>query len=182
MASLEYAPIQLRMAKRFVRDLLASEASRPENKLSEAAKAVLPNMVRTNFGMTAVRIIYGIDIRDAVAEAEYVDVPERVLFALTECGTPGRFLVDFFPWSQSSTQSPGPVITDYSTVKYFPAWFPGANFQHFAQESKAAHIRMRNSPVEVTKAQIVGYPITEQGPVWYTEHIIRLQELVRCQW
>jgi hypothetical protein len=100
---MQYAPIQLRMARHFVSDLLASEMSRPKDKLSKPAKAVLPYMVRRNFGMTAVRIIYGIDVRDPVAEAEYVGIPERVLHDLNECATPGRFLVDFFPCSQFVT-------------------------------------------------------------------------------
>lgn len=97
-AAVDYAPIQAQLAKRFVRDLLASEMSRPTDRLSDVAKAVLPHMVRTNFGITAVRMIYGIDVRDPVAEARFVDVPEAVLRAVTEAGTPGRFLVDFFPW------------------------------------------------------------------------------------
>jgi hypothetical protein len=102
---MEYAPVQLGMARRFIRDLLASEMARPVDRLSQPAKAVLPHMIRSNFGMTAVRMLYGIDVRDPVAEAVYVGIPERVLHILSECGTPGRFLVDFFPWSQSIVYS-----------------------------------------------------------------------------
>lgn len=89
------------MAQRFVRDLLASEVSRPADRLSSAAQAVLPHMVRLNFGMTAVRMTYGIDVRDSAAEDEYINVLERMILVLGECGTPGRFLVDFFTWSES---------------------------------------------------------------------------------
>lgn len=96
-ASMKYRPIQLRNARRFVRDLLASEESRPVDKLSDEAKAVLPRMVRASLAFNAVRIIYGIEIRDPVAQARYVGVPESVIRMCNEAGIPGRFLVDFFP-------------------------------------------------------------------------------------
>lgn len=126
---MEYAPVQLGMARRFVHDLLASETSRPVDKLSEPAKAVLPHMVRSNFGMTAVRMIYGIDVRDPVAEAEYVGVPERVLHFLNECATPGRFLVDFFPWSQSITLAGAEIWADLLPSEIYPSMVPRGPFQ-----------------------------------------------------
>jgi hypothetical protein len=96
-AAVNYEPIQLLSARRFVRDLLVSEKTRPADKLSDSAKAVLPRMVRANFALNAVRMIYGIDVRDSEAEARYVDVPEGVIRMGNEAGIPGRFLVDFFP-------------------------------------------------------------------------------------
>jgi hypothetical protein len=96
-AALKYEAIQLRSARRFVRDLLASEVSSPTDKLSEEAKAVLPQLVRANFALNAVRVICGIDVRDPVKDAHYVDVPETVLSMGNEAGIPGRFFVDFLP-------------------------------------------------------------------------------------
>lgn len=96
-AAVDYGPIQLQGARRFVRDLLSAETSRPADKVSDAANAVLPRMIRTNVGTTAVRMIYGINVRDPVAEAKYVDVPETIISTIGEAGKPGRFLVDLFP-------------------------------------------------------------------------------------
>jgi hypothetical protein len=97
-AAVKYEAIQLRSARRFVQDLLASEASRLDDKLSNEAKAALPQAVRANFALNGVRMIYGIDVRDPVKDAHYVDVPERVLSMVNEAGIPGRFMVDFLPF------------------------------------------------------------------------------------
>jgi hypothetical protein len=101
-AAVNYRPIQLRGARRFVRDLLVAEKTRPADKLSEAAMAALPHMIRINFGLTSVHMIYGIDVRDPAMEERYVGVPEAVLHALSESATPGRFLVDQIPLCKSS--------------------------------------------------------------------------------
>jgi hypothetical protein len=93
----QYQPTQLLSARRFVHDLLISEASRPADRLSHDAMAVLHHTVRVNFGITAARLIYGIDVQDHTAEAKYVGTPEVVLHAINEAAVPGRFLVDFIP-------------------------------------------------------------------------------------
>lgn len=97
IAAARYQPIQLRGARRFIGDLLAAEPLRPHDKLSEAAKSILPRLIRRNFTFTTVHMIYGIDVRDPIAEARYVDVPEKVLHIINKGLTPGRFLVDFLP-------------------------------------------------------------------------------------
>jgi cytochrome P450 len=96
-AAVAYQPAQLASARHFVCDLLTSETTRPVDRLSDAAKAVLPRMIRTNFGLTAIRMTYGIDISDPASVASYINTPEGVLQAVNEAGIPGRFLVDFFP-------------------------------------------------------------------------------------
>lgn len=100
-AAPQYQPVQLRGARQFVRELLAAEPTRPSNKLSEAAKGALPRMVKTNFGGTAMEMVYGLQIRGPEMKAQFLDVPEMVNDAVSESATPGRFLVDFLPLSQS---------------------------------------------------------------------------------
>jgi hypothetical protein len=97
IAATTHRPVLLCGARQFVCDLLAAEKTRPADKLSEASKKVLPQLVRRSFAFTAVRMIYGIKVCDPIAEARYVDVPEKVLHALNEGATPGRFLVDYIP-------------------------------------------------------------------------------------
>jgi hypothetical protein len=97
-AATVHQPVQLSSARRFICDLLASETSRPVDRLSHAAKAVLPWMIRSNFGLTAIRMTYGIDVRDPPSVTKFTETPEGVLKAINEAGVPGKFLVDFFPW------------------------------------------------------------------------------------
>lgn len=44
------------------------------------------------------------------------------------------------------------------TVKYVPAWFPGASFQRKARVWRAAITRMRLEPFAVTKSEFVRVP------------------------
>lgn len=99
-AATSYQPHQLRGARRLVCDLLAVENMRPIDKLGDEAKAVLPHMVQTSLGLTAMEIVYGIRIRGADMRAKYLDVPEIVDHALSEASTPGRFLVDLIPFRE----------------------------------------------------------------------------------
>jgi hypothetical protein len=55
----------------------------------------LPDLIRTSFGYTILKIVYGIDVGDE--ESEYISIPERVLELLNEVSQPGRYLVDLFP-------------------------------------------------------------------------------------
>jgi cytochrome P450 len=81
----QYHSVQLTAAHRFVRDVLAAKQD----------KEVLPALVRTNFGHTIIKILYGIDVRDE--ESEYISLPEQVLDALNDVSQPGRYLVDLIP-------------------------------------------------------------------------------------
>jgi cytochrome P450 len=96
-AAEHYRPNQIRGARRFVGDLLAVEPNRPADKLSDAAKAVLPRMVRYNFAYTALDMIYGIDVQDNAAEARYVEAAERTLHNFSQGTSPGQFAVDYIP-------------------------------------------------------------------------------------
>jgi cytochrome P450 len=84
-AATAYQPVQLASARGLVVDLL-----RAEHNMN-----VLPNMIRTNFGKTTIKMVYGIDIKND--EDEYITIPERVLHAISDAAIPGRFLVDVLP-------------------------------------------------------------------------------------
>lgn len=99
-----YQPSQLRGARRFIHDVLLADMARPTDRLSEAAKAVLPAMIRRSFAMTAVDYTYGIDVRGPEMESRFVDVPEGVLDAANIGATPGKFWVDFLPFREFPSQ------------------------------------------------------------------------------
>jgi hypothetical protein len=96
-----YRPRQIQGARRFVRDLLAAEPGRPVDKLSDAAKAILPHMVRYNFAYTALDMIYGIDVRGSAMETRFVEPVERTMNYFSEAVCPGRFAVDYIPLRKS---------------------------------------------------------------------------------
>jgi hypothetical protein len=78
-------PTQIISARRLARELLSAKQE----------KEVLPHLVRTNFGQFALKMIYGLDIKDP--QHEYMTVTDNVIEALSESGLPGRFFVDFIP-------------------------------------------------------------------------------------
>jgi hypothetical protein len=84
-AAITYQPVQLASARDLVVDLLCAEHN----------KNVLPNMIRTNFGRTTIKMVYGIDIKSD--EDKYITIPEKVVQALSEAAILGRFLVDVLP-------------------------------------------------------------------------------------
>jgi cytochrome P450 len=84
-AATTYQPVQLASARRLVVDLLRAEHNMD----------VLPDMIRANFGTATMKMVYGINIKNG--EDEYITIPEKVLHALSEAETPGRFLVDVLP-------------------------------------------------------------------------------------
>lgn len=102
-AAPKYEAIQLRGARQLVLDLLAAEANLFSDKLTEASKAALPRIVRTNFGSTSMEMVYGLQIRGPKMKAQFLDVCETVNHAVGDGVRLGRFMVDFFPFSESIT-------------------------------------------------------------------------------
>jgi hypothetical protein len=84
-AATTYQPVQLASARALVVDLLRAKLN----------MNILPTMVRTNFGKTTIKMVYGIDVKNG--EDEYISMPEKVLHVLSEAAIPGRFFVDLFP-------------------------------------------------------------------------------------
>jgi hypothetical protein len=87
-ACVQYQTMQLRGARRLVADL---------NSSSSGHMAVLPRLIRTNMGVTAMEMVYGIKLRGPVIKARFLDAPETVTRAISEAATPSHFLLDFFP-------------------------------------------------------------------------------------
>jgi cytochrome P450 len=83
--ALKFHPVQIVAARRLVLDLLA--APQQSN--------VLPKVVRLNVGQTIIKIVYGIDVKDA--ESKFISTPEQFNELVTESMMPGRFLVDLIP-------------------------------------------------------------------------------------
>ncbi|KIJ48711.1 hypothetical protein M422DRAFT_162333, partial [Sphaerobolus stellatus SS14] len=65
-------------------------------------------------GSVIMQITYG--IRPKSKEDPYLEVAERLVFAITEASAPGAFLVDVLPF-----------------LRYIPAWVPGTMFQRKAR-------------------------------------------------
>jgi cytochrome P450 len=81
----QYQPVQLESARRFIREIL----------LAKTDKEALPHAIKSNFGRSIIRIVYGIDANSD--DSEYISLPNQVLENISEASTPGRFLVDFLP-------------------------------------------------------------------------------------
>jgi hypothetical protein len=155
-AATEFEPIQIQGARRFVRDLLAAEQqSSGIDRLSDAAKATLPNQIRLYLARTGVRMTYGIDLCDSATEAKYIDGPEAIMRAFGVGATPGRFLVDYFPIRERRFALFHAAAHAYAIVKYIPSWVPGAGFQLYAKQTAMLSKQVRDDPVAVVKAQMV---------------------------
>ncbi|OSD08730.1 CyP450 monooxygenase [Trametes coccinea BRFM310] len=74
--------------------------------------------IRHLFGATISRIAYGREIKDE--NDEFVKLAEDSLAAFNVLLAPGKYLVELFP-----------------SLRYVPAWFPGAGFQREAKQAKA---------------------------------------------
>ncbi|CEL58967.1 O-methylsterigmatocystin oxidoreductase OS=Aspergillus flavus (strain ATCC 200026 / FGSC A1120 / NRRL 3357 / JCM 12722 / SRRC 167) GN=ordA PE=2 SV=1 [Rhizoctonia solani AG-1 IB] len=111
-------PQQEREAHKFLRKLLHS----PENLLTH---------IRHTAGATVAKLTYGYDVKDE--SDEYIDKAERALGAFAYATTPGRFLVDYFPF-----------------LKHVP-WAP---FQRAAAEWRAQLIDFAEAPMKFVRAQL----------------------------
>jgi hypothetical protein len=84
-AASAYQPGQLISARRLVVELINAKHN----------KDILSSMIRTNFGIATIKMVYGIDVKSG--EDEYITFPEQVVHAISEAGAPGRFFVDILP-------------------------------------------------------------------------------------
>ena len=73
-------------------------------------------------------------------DSDYVRIAEIVLAALAEAGHPGSFLVDLFP-----------------SMKFIPAWFPGAGWKRKANYWRNLGEYFANTPWNTVKEQLVWY-------------------------
>lgn len=82
-------------------------------------------------------VSYGIKIKGL--DDPYVKDAESVLEGLADGGTPGRYLVDAFPF-----------------MKHIPAWFPGAEWKRKANRWLNVNRYVARKPYELVKEQMVG--------------------------
>jgi hypothetical protein len=84
-----FHPVQIHAAQRLVVDLLVA----PQQPNT------LPSVVQCNVGQAIIKMVYGIDVRDA--DSEFTSIPGQLARLLTESVMPGRFLIDLIPSCQS---------------------------------------------------------------------------------
>lgn len=80
-------------------------------------------------------VSYGIKIKGL--DDPYVKDAESVLEGLADGGTPGRYLVDVFPF-----------------MKHIPAWFPGAGWKRKANAWQDVNRYVARKPFELVKEQM----------------------------
>ncbi|KAJ3565313.1 hypothetical protein NP233_g7709 [Leucocoprinus birnbaumii] len=89
----------------------------------------LINHLRHNAASVIMRVVYGIKV--SPHDDKYISVAETALDGMARAANPGAFLVDIFP-----------------SLKYVPAWMPGAGFQVKARRWREAVMEMRDAPFE----------------------------------
>lgn len=88
----------------------------------------------------------------------YVKIADDVSYALSNAGSPGGTLVDFFPFRTyiySSWCGISRLIFTFSLVRHLPSWFPGMYYAGFARDNKPAVELLCNYPFEEVSHQMV---------------------------
>jgi cytochrome P450 len=142
-ASTRYYPVQVTSARRFAQDILATDMS----------PKALPRAVSLYLGRTIIKAVYGIDIEDE--QSEFIRLPEMLVQSFTRVTIPGQFMVDLLPFCEHFHGLSLRGHSDEVVVKHVPAWFPGAGFQHLAQEHLVMQRQALNNPVEHIQAEMV---------------------------
>ena len=89
------------------------------------------------FTSTILKLTYGVNISED-ENSDYVKTAEIVVAALAEAGHPGSFLVNLFP-----------------SMKFIPAWFPGAGWKRKANHWRKAGECFVRMPWDTVKEQLV---------------------------
>jgi len=84
-------------------------------------------------------VAYGINVKDS--DDLYVLNAEEALNGIVEAGIPGSFLVDLIP-----------------TLKYVPAWFPGAGFKRKASHWSKVNTEVVEKPFQFVSEQMITPP------------------------
>ena len=102
-----------------------------------------------------VRIAYA----DALTQEEANDLMMRneESARLTSEALSKIYLVNFIPMRTLMSSLLEPFIHPCSTVKYIPAWVPGAGFQRVAAQVKSLSYTIRNGPWEKVLKDIVSW-------------------------
>lgn len=103
---------------------------------------------------------YGLQIQPK--NDPYVAMVDAALTGVVEALVPGAFLVDLFPIRELMKI----YICSYSrgSVRYIPAWFPGASFMRKTIKWEKQLEDMSRMPYELARAEFVSLkPITERS-------------------
>ena len=87
-------------------------------------------------GSTILRIVYGIEITSP--SDEILVLEEQAMSAIKEAMTPGKYLVEAFPF-----------------LRHLPTWFPGAGFKTKAEAYKKLIQETRNKPFDMVSKTLV---------------------------
>ena len=106
-------------------------------------------------GELTVRIAYA----DALTKEEASDLMKKneESVRLTTEALAKIYLVNFIPMRTLMSSLLKPFIHPCSTVKYIPAWVPGAGFQRLAAHVKSLNYSIRNGPWEKVLRDIVSW-------------------------
>ncbi|KAI0920701.1 hypothetical protein AcW1_002368 [Taiwanofungus camphoratus] len=103
-------------------------------RLREAPEDFISHL-RHMAGALIVGVSYGLEVKPK--DDPYVETAEKALHAISMAGNAGAYLVDSIP-----------------TLKYVPAWFPGAKFKREAAEWRKACRAMLEVPFAAVKKAI----------------------------
>ena len=135
-----------------------------------------------------VRIAYA----DALTEEEATDLMKKneESVRITSQTMARIYLVNFIPMRTFILVLIELLIHLCSTVKYIPAWVPGAGFQRVAARVKNLNYAIRNGPWEKVLKDIVSYHHPDLN---YSQAVIGLRDsstqlggqtdrAIRCEW
>lgn len=114
------APIHRPIQLRSAHELLRLIVEKPNDLIKH---------LRHNAASVIMGVVYGIKV--SPQDDKYISVAETALDGMARAANPGAFLVDIFP-----------------SLKYVPAWMPGAGFQVKARRWRNAVMEMRDAPFE----------------------------------
>ncbi len=87
---------------------------------------------------------------------EYIKLAKTVMHQTGEAFQPGRWAVNFLPVCRFISLSLSMNCRTHPVpVKWVPAWFPGAGFQRWAQESRRLFLEVTRQPFYHLKNEIV---------------------------
>jgi hypothetical protein len=109
-----FNPVQITAARRLVANLLSQQ--------EHPSSSTLLTAVRLDVGQRIMKIVYGLDVKDA--GSEFISIPEQLNLFLGECVIPGKFLVDLVPASK-----PWVAILYLSETKINPSFVQYDMFQ-----------------------------------------------------
>lgn len=108
---------------------------------------------RRTAGAIILMIAYGYQIKEY--DDPLVTSVDKATDEFAKSTQPGAFLVDIIPSCKRSSVSPSRLVLKYTTVRYIPAWFPGALFQRLAKTWRTSLWQMADLPHEMVKNRMV---------------------------